>query len=591
MPTEEFPDHNFFGVIVGPRGNTQKRLQKETGCKIAMRGRDQSKIEILPGMPPPTGEDAEPLHVFITAPDKKSLNKGIQLIEGMIKEVTSPEGAAIHFGIQIELASKMNSYSGAGWDYQKCRICGNMGHPIWKCPEKIGEEWKPADIQCDICGEVTHLTKDCKYRDKHTGKAKEGVVINGRIINNGNNGNGADIEDELSAFLDDLIGDTPNMSGSRNAKRMAAITGPIRAAARNGGHGNGSISNRNSHSNSNNGSGSGVIRVNSRIGFGMNSINNNNNNNNNRRGMISSSSSVFGKQGERGEGEEGRGRGRGIEGKIDSESDYHNVPPPCQSGAKAPASKTLPMPTFNPNRIKSNNNSNNNNNSNLNKEQANMNNTPNRPSFPRFNNGNGNGNGNSSSSNSSTRSSPVSRGVTNGTNGTNGINSVGNGSNGCHVSNANSGGNSAAPRAPIPPPGPPVPPVVAMGHGVAPPVVPPPAAAGMMGYPMAPYGYGMGGIAHGHMHPMHIQQMQNMQQMQHMHHHHMQQIQGMQGMQGMHMGQWGYPVHPGFMGYGYNNNNNHNNNNNNQMNQAPNHGQSRQNGHAVSQTPNTQNIK
>ena len=38
---------------------------------------------------------------------------------------------------------------------------------------KIGE---------DICGEVTHLTKDCKYGDKHTGKPKEVVVINDTIM-------------------------------------------------------------------------------------------------------------------------------------------------------------------------------------------------------------------------------------------------------------------------------------------------------------------------------------------------------------------------------------------------------------------------
>ena len=38
----------------------------------------------------------------------------------MIKELTSPEGAAIHFGSRIELTSKMNSYSGAAihWDYE-----------------------------------------------------------------------------------------------------------------------------------------------------------------------------------------------------------------------------------------------------------------------------------------------------------------------------------------------------------------------------------------------------------------------------------------------------------------------------------------
>jgi splicing factor 1 len=37
IPIEDFPEYNFIGLIIGPRGNTQKRMERETGCKIAIR--------------------------------------------------------------------------------------------------------------------------------------------------------------------------------------------------------------------------------------------------------------------------------------------------------------------------------------------------------------------------------------------------------------------------------------------------------------------------------------------------------------------------------------------------------------------------
>jgi splicing factor 1 len=40
---EEYPHHNFIGLIIGPRGNTQKRMQQETNTKIAIRGRGSVK--------------------------------------------------------------------------------------------------------------------------------------------------------------------------------------------------------------------------------------------------------------------------------------------------------------------------------------------------------------------------------------------------------------------------------------------------------------------------------------------------------------------------------------------------------------------
>ena len=43
IPVEEHPGYNFFGLIIGPRGNTQKKMQMETNTKIVVRGRGAAK--------------------------------------------------------------------------------------------------------------------------------------------------------------------------------------------------------------------------------------------------------------------------------------------------------------------------------------------------------------------------------------------------------------------------------------------------------------------------------------------------------------------------------------------------------------------
>jgi hypothetical protein len=53
------------GLIIGPRGNTQKRMQRETNCKIAIRGRGSLKEGISKDPKYDYGEDEE-LHVLIT---------------------------------------------------------------------------------------------------------------------------------------------------------------------------------------------------------------------------------------------------------------------------------------------------------------------------------------------------------------------------------------------------------------------------------------------------------------------------------------------------------------------------------------------
>lgn len=34
IPAKDYPGFNFIGLILGPRGNTQKRIQRETNTKV-----------------------------------------------------------------------------------------------------------------------------------------------------------------------------------------------------------------------------------------------------------------------------------------------------------------------------------------------------------------------------------------------------------------------------------------------------------------------------------------------------------------------------------------------------------------------------
>jgi len=43
IPYKENPDANYIGLIIGPRGNTQKRMQQETNTRIAIRGKGSVK--------------------------------------------------------------------------------------------------------------------------------------------------------------------------------------------------------------------------------------------------------------------------------------------------------------------------------------------------------------------------------------------------------------------------------------------------------------------------------------------------------------------------------------------------------------------
>ena len=74
VPVREYPGYNFIGLINGPRGHTQQRMQQESGARITLRGRGSAKEgSQCAGQADPS--DNEDLHVLITAETEESMSK------------------------------------------------------------------------------------------------------------------------------------------------------------------------------------------------------------------------------------------------------------------------------------------------------------------------------------------------------------------------------------------------------------------------------------------------------------------------------------------------------------------------------------
>ncbi|KAL3577422.1 hypothetical protein D5086_022705 [Populus alba] len=68
IPVDKYPNYNFVGRLLGPRGNSLKRVEASTDCRVLIRGRgsikDPAKEEMMRGKP---GYEHlnEPLHILV----------------------------------------------------------------------------------------------------------------------------------------------------------------------------------------------------------------------------------------------------------------------------------------------------------------------------------------------------------------------------------------------------------------------------------------------------------------------------------------------------------------------------------------------
>lgn len=88
IPVKEFPEINFFGLLVGPRGNSLKKMERESGARISIRGK--GSVKEGKGKPGHREEDeTDELHCLISAESEEKVQNCVKLINSVIETVCS----------------------------------------------------------------------------------------------------------------------------------------------------------------------------------------------------------------------------------------------------------------------------------------------------------------------------------------------------------------------------------------------------------------------------------------------------------------------------------------------------------------------
>jgi hypothetical protein len=116
--------YNFIGQIIGPRGNTQRKLEGDTGCKISIRGKGSVK-EGSRGRNTKNVEaaEAEDLHVLITGPSRENVDMAVKIVEGLLLVRDDEDNS--HKQSQLRELALIN---GTLREDEFCLICGEKGH-------------------------------------------------------------------------------------------------------------------------------------------------------------------------------------------------------------------------------------------------------------------------------------------------------------------------------------------------------------------------------------------------------------------------------------------------------------------------------
>ncbi|PWN88367.1 hypothetical protein FA10DRAFT_261756 [Acaromyces ingoldii] len=133
LPIKEFPEINFFGLLVGPRGNSLKKMERESGAKISIRG----KGSVKEGKGRAGGdEDEEEMHCVVAADDEAKVKKCVKLINLVIETAAStPEAQNDHKRNQLRELAALNGTLRDD-ENQICQNCGQKGHRKFECPEE-----------------------------------------------------------------------------------------------------------------------------------------------------------------------------------------------------------------------------------------------------------------------------------------------------------------------------------------------------------------------------------------------------------------------------------------------------------------------
>ncbi|CAO3652729.1 unnamed protein product [Cunninghamella blakesleeana] len=162
IPAKEFPEINFIGLLIGPRGKTLKSMEQESGAKISIRGRGSVKEGKSRTDAAANSAQEEDLHCLVMADSEDKIRKAVKQIEKIIEtSASTPEGQNELKRTQLRELAALNGTLRDD-ENQTCLNCGSSGHRRYECPERQNFT---ANLTCRICGGHGHIAKDCNQRD------------------------------------------------------------------------------------------------------------------------------------------------------------------------------------------------------------------------------------------------------------------------------------------------------------------------------------------------------------------------------------------------------------------------------------------
>ncbi|KAL1993547.1 hypothetical protein VTN49DRAFT_2216 [Thermomyces lanuginosus] len=202
VPVNDYPEINFIGLLIGPRGNTLKKMEAESGAKIAIRGKGSVKEGKGRSDAAHSSNQEEDLHCLIMADSEEKVQKAKQLVHNVIETAASiPEGQNELKRNQLRELAALNGTLRDD-ENQACQNCGQIGHRKYDCPEQRNFT---ANIICRGCGNAGHIVRDCPDRqrgaDWRNGYGRGG----NRAI-----GGGDAVDREMEQLMQELSGGAPS---------------------------------------------------------------------------------------------------------------------------------------------------------------------------------------------------------------------------------------------------------------------------------------------------------------------------------------------------------------------------------------------
>ena len=199
--------YNFTKYLIGYKGETQKKFEKISNCKIAIRGKGSNWSNSTYSSNYVYLSQNEPLHILIIGNNDEDIEKAVELISPYLDENSSEYNKAKN---SLSLVNRNNDNN----KEPACEYCGEKGHSSWECPNNLGE-FNKIEIKCIYCGDKGHVSMDCPFKPEDNG----GNYFNNKKVNDLNS-----IYNEIQNYIN--MKDVPksevdmNVSNIRNSILM-----------------------------------------------------------------------------------------------------------------------------------------------------------------------------------------------------------------------------------------------------------------------------------------------------------------------------------------------------------------------------------